>query len=74
MFSSQPTPNMAATHRPDFHALTRETIDVRRRNASRLRNDYLLPFINLEDLLKANNLLFISQFTRSQQTRCFRLL
>ena len=50
-------PNMAATHRPDFHALTRETIDVRRRNASRFRNEYLFPFINLEDLLKANNLL-----------------
>ena len=50
-------PNMAAIHRPDFDALKRETIDVRRRNASRFRNEYLFPFINLEDLLKANNLL-----------------
>lgn len=48
---------MAVTHRPDFDALMRETIDVRRRNASQFRNEYLFPFINLEDLLKANNLL-----------------
>jgi hypothetical protein len=50
-------PNMAVTHRPDFGALARETDDVRRRNASRFGNEYLFPYINLEDLLKPNNLL-----------------
>jgi hypothetical protein len=51
---------MAATHRPDFTALARETDDVRRRNASRFRNEYLFPYINLEDLLKPTTYFYFS--------------
>ena len=50
-------PNMATMHRPDFHALRNEPKEPRRRNETRFRNEHLFPYINLEDLLKANNLL-----------------
>jgi hypothetical protein len=49
-------PNMATVHRPDFHALRSESIQ-QRREGTRLRDAYMLPFINLEDLMKAKNLL-----------------
>ena len=50
-------PNMATTHRPDFRALREEPTEQRRRNATRFRNEYLYPYINLEDLVKGHNLL-----------------
>ena len=50
-------PNMASLHRPDFQALQRESIVERRANETQLRNEFLFPYINLEDLLKASNLL-----------------
>jgi hypothetical protein len=50
-------PSMATMHRPDFHALRNEPIEERRRNATRFRNEYLFPYINLEDLVKPTNLL-----------------
>ena len=53
-------PNMSTTHRPDFQAQHRET-DEQRRTATRFRDAYLCPYINLEDLCKAKNLLLMFQ-------------
>lgn len=49
-------PCMAQTHRPDFNALRLEKKEERR-NGTRFRNEFLFPYINLEDLMKGNNLL-----------------
>ena len=53
-------PNMAASHRPDFQATGRESVE-QRRAGTKFRNDFLFPYINLEDLLKAKNLLLFFQ-------------
>jgi hypothetical protein len=53
-------PNMSTTHRPDFQAQHRES-DEQRRTATRFRDAYLCPYINLEDLCKAKNLLLMFQ-------------
>ena len=50
-------PDMAATHRPDFQALRRESLEQRWSGSTRFRNEYLFPYINLEDLVKTTNLL-----------------
>ena len=50
-------PNMPATHRPDF-SLQRDSKDqLADSAAARFRDVYLLPYINLEDLVKSKNLL-----------------
>ena len=36
-------PKMATIHRPDFRALREEPKELRRRNATRFRNEYLYP-------------------------------
>lgn len=51
-------PNMAPKHRPDFRAFWQEEHNQRRTN-TRFRNEYLYPYINLEDLLNAKNLLLL---------------
>src|SRR5271170_290898 len=53
-------PNMSLTHRPDFQAQHRET-EEQRRTATKFRDAYLCPYINLEDLCKAKNLLLMLQ-------------
>lgn len=53
-------PNMAASHRPDFQALARESVEERRAS-TKFRKEFLFPYINLEDLLKARNLLLYFQ-------------
>jgi hypothetical protein len=53
-------PNMSLTHRPDFQAQFRET-EEQRRTATRSRDTYLCPYINLEDLCKVKNLLLMLQ-------------
>ena len=50
-------PDIATTHRPDFQALRREPLQQRHSGSTRFRDHYLLPYINLEDLVKTNNLL-----------------
>ena len=52
---------MAVMHRPDFHELRNDSKEPPRRNATRFRNEHLFPYINLEDLLKAHNLLLFFQ-------------
>src|SRR5271170_7582389 len=64
-------PNMATMHRPDFHALRNEPKEPRRRNATRFRNEHLLPYINLEDLVKANNLLLFFHSRGHNQPHVF---
>ena len=51
---------MSPTHRPDFLAQHHET-DERRRTATRFRDAYMVPYINLEDLCKAKILLLMLQ-------------
>lgn len=51
-------PNLLTSHRPDFQALQRETIDERRAG-SRFRECFLWPHINTEDLTKARPLLLL---------------
>jgi hypothetical protein len=51
-------PGMATTHRPDFQAFKTES-DQRRQNRTQFRDAYLFPYINLEDLSKAKNLLLL---------------
>ena len=53
-------PNMSSTHRPEFQAQRRETTK-QRRIATRFHDAYLLPYIKLEDLCKAKNLLLLFQ-------------
>ncbi|OCK75654.1 hypothetical protein K432DRAFT_308042 [Lepidopterella palustris CBS 459.81] len=49
-------PDMSAKHRPEFHALRRET-DDQRKAGTRFREAYLWPSINLEDLCRGKTLL-----------------
>ena len=49
---------MSSTHRPEFYALKIES-EQQRRSATRFRDAYLFPYINLEDLLKAKNMLLL---------------
>lgn len=51
-------PNMPATHRPDFQAFKHETTQ-QRRQGSRFRDCFLIPLINLEDLIKVKTLLLL---------------
>lgn len=50
-------PNMPTMRRPDFQALRQEPIEQRRAGRTRFRNWYLFHYLNLEDLLRVNNLL-----------------
>jgi len=49
-------PDMADSHRPDFKATGLESVE-QRRAGTKFRKELLFPYINLEDLLKAKNLL-----------------
>jgi hypothetical protein len=51
-------PGIPEQHRPDVCALIEETIEERRAG-SRFRDVYLMPYINLEDLVKTKNLLLL---------------
>ena len=51
-------PNMSRTHRPDFTALRSESLD-QRKSGTKYKHAYMFPFINLEDLVKAKNLLLL---------------
>ena len=51
-------PNMSTTHRPDFAALRSESLD-QRKSGTKYKHAYMFPFINLEDLVKAKNLLLL---------------
>ena len=51
-------PRMATNHRPDFHARWLES-SKRRQLGANARDAHLLPFINMEDLLIAKNLLLL---------------
>ena len=53
-------PKMPESHRPDMQAVCRESVE-QRRAGTKFRNDFLFPYINLEDLLKAKNLLLFFQ-------------
>lgn len=56
---------MPALHRPDFQAFRQETPE-QREQGTRFRDEYLLPYINLEDLVHARNfLLFLKSRSRS---------
>lgn len=48
-------PNMPATHRPEFQALQLESVQ-QRHAGSEFRDWFLLPLINLEDMIKIRNL------------------
>ena len=50
------SPNMPATHRPDFEALRRESAE-KPRSGTMFYDSFLLPSINQEDLMKPNMLL-----------------
>lgn len=49
-------PNIPAIHRPDFEALRKETQE-QTRAGTRFHDTFLLPSINLEDLMKPKNLI-----------------
>lgn len=49
-------PGIPTRHRPDFYALSKESLETRRSGSSSFRDAYLLPFANLDDLSKPNNL------------------
>ena len=51
-------PIMSTTHRPDFVALRSESL-VQRKSGTKYKDAYMFPFINLEDLVKAKNLLLL---------------
>jgi hypothetical protein len=53
-------PQMAESHRPDMQAISHESVE-QRRAGTKFRNAFLFPYINLEDLLKAKNLLLFFQ-------------
>ena len=53
-------PKMAESHRPDMQAIAREPVE-QRRAGTKFRNEFLFPYINLEDLLRAKNLLLFFQ-------------
>jgi hypothetical protein len=49
-------PGMSKDHRPDFVALQKETVQMRR-HGSQYRDAYLWPYINVEDLVQSKHLL-----------------
>ena len=51
-------PNMAPTHRPGFEALKYETTQ-QARDCSLFRDSFLIPLINLEDLMRIKTLLLL---------------
>ena len=51
-------PNMPTAHRPDFQALQREST-AQRRGGTKVRDEFLFPYLNLEDLLKTKPLLLL---------------
>ena len=53
-------PKMAESHRPDMQAIAHESVK-QRCAGTKFRNDFLFPYINLEDFLKAKNLLLFFQ-------------
>jgi len=59
-------PNMATTHRPDFQALKKES-DQQRVAATKYREEYMWPYINLEDLSKPKTLPLLLQ-SRARNT------
>ena len=55
-------PHIPATHRPDFQALRRETMEATRKGMQ-FRDSWLLPSLNVEDLTQPRNLIL---FLRSR--------
>jgi hypothetical protein len=53
-------PEMPELHRPDMQAITKESVEQRRKG-TKFREAFWFPYINLEDLLKAKNLLLFFQ-------------
>ena len=51
-------PDIPTMHRPDFHAFRTES-EEQRHSETKFRHAYLLPFINIEDLVKVKNLLLL---------------
>ncbi|KAG6360887.1 hypothetical protein INS49_011955 [Diaporthe citri] len=51
-------PDMAAVHRPDFHAFRTEAIEERK-TQTRFRDHYIWPYINQEDLCKPKLMLLL---------------
>lgn len=49
-------PNMSPTHRPDYEAFRKEGTELKFR-ATRFRESYVWPYINIEDLVKGKTLL-----------------
>ena len=49
-------PNMSSSHRPDYVAMDKETPQELARG-TKYRDAYILPYINLEDLVQPNSLL-----------------
>lgn len=54
----QAWPDMAAVHRPDFHAFRTEAIEERK-TQTRFRDHYIWPYINQEDLCKPKLMLLL---------------
>lgn len=52
-------PNIPVSHRPDFSLQRDSREQLADSAATRFRDVYLLPYINLEDLLKSKNLLLL---------------
>ncbi|OAA59576.1 hypothetical protein SPI_05774 [Niveomyces insectorum RCEF 264] len=55
----QAWPNMAASHRPDFHAFRKGYRNGRYADAARYREHFMWPYINQEDLVKPRALLLL---------------
>lgn len=54
----QAWPDMAAVHRPDFHAFRTEAIE-KRKTDTQFRDHYIWPYINQEDLCKPKPMLLL---------------
>lgn len=54
----QAWPDMAAVHRPDFHAFRAEAIEERKTH-TRFRDHYMWPYINQEDLCRPKLILLL---------------
>ncbi|KAJ3741754.1 hypothetical protein DFH05DRAFT_1402786 [Lentinula detonsa] len=52
-------PEIPVMHRPDFWALRQETLEERRADGTKYRDAFLLPELNLEDLVKPKNILLL---------------
>ena len=63
-------PNIPPSHRPDLGALLKESHE-QRVAGTRFRSDYLFPYINLEDLCRAKNILLLLHCRGHNQPHVF---